>query len=69
MSKTMRELVLNFPNQLKKSFEIAEKAQLKPKNGIRKVLISGLGGSGIGATIINNFSIDSAKKPILINLY
>jgi glucose/mannose-6-phosphate isomerase len=63
----MRELVLNFPNQLKRAFEIAENAQLNPKNGIRNVLISGLGGSGIGATIINNFSIDSAKKPISIN--
>jgi glucose/mannose-6-phosphate isomerase len=67
MKKTMRQLVLEFPNQLTRSIEISKKSNLnlsfKPKN----VFISGLGGSGIGATIVTNLVSDVSKLPIVIN--
>jgi glucose/mannose-6-phosphate isomerase len=67
MKKTMRQLVLEFPNQLTRSIEISKKSNLnlsfKPKN----VFISGLGGSGIGATIVTNLVSDASKLPIVIN--
>lgn len=67
MNEKMRELTENLPNQIKEAFQIAENAQLTPKKGIKNIIISGLGGSGIGATIVTNWVTDSCKLPITIN--
>ena len=49
----MKTLVEQFPAQLSKALEIGRSAKLKAaKNEIRNVLITGLGGSGIGGTIV-----------------
>lgn len=64
----MKQLVENFPQQIEESIKIAEQAF---KNIIIKdfsqIVISGLGGSGIGGTILNDMIRNIAKVPITIN--
>lgn len=67
MNETMRDLVINFPNQITEAVTIANKSTLTPYGGIKNILISGLGGSGIGATIVSNWVIDTCKAPITVN--
>ncbi|HNC65206.1 MAG TPA: bifunctional phosphoglucose/phosphomannose isomerase, partial [Chitinophagales bacterium] len=65
---TMHQLVDEFPNQLRRAIEIGQKAKIgKPKFPIRNVLITGLGGSGIGGTIISNILRDDLQVPVVIN--
>lgn len=64
----MNQLVEEFPNQLKRALEIGQTAKIgKNKFPIRNVLITGLGGSGIGGTIISNILKDDLQVPVLIN--
>lgn len=64
----MKELILNFANQIAQSCEIANKTPLSPYNKeIKNVVISGLGGSGIGGTIVSNLVKDIASVPIIIS--
>lgn len=63
----MKKLVENFPNQLKEAFEIASKASLSPKNNIQNIIITGLGGSGIGGTIISELVAETCPVPVIIN--
>jgi len=63
----MTELVAAFPQQLKKAIEIAQNAKFtKPTTTLQNVLISGLGGSGIGGTIVKELIEDKASLPINI---
>ncbi len=63
----MKKLIENFSAQLNEAFDIANKAVLHPKNDIQNIVITGLGGSGIGGTIVNELVNDSCKIPVLIN--
>jgi len=64
----MKELVNNFPNQLREAFTIGQSAQLQPAtNSIQNVVITGLGGSGIGGTIVSQLVAADANTPILTN--
>lgn len=63
----MKKLVENFPNQLREAFDIANGAKLTPKNNIQNVIITGLGGSGIGGTIISELVSDNCPVPVTIN--
>ena len=64
----MQKLVKDFPQQLKEAIEIGQKAKLKGlNNGIQNVLISGLGGSGIGGTIVVELTSKECKVPITVN--
>lgn len=64
----MDELIAGFTQQLKRAVEIGESAKLK-KNKVpfRNILLSGLGGSGIGGTIISNILKDDLSVPVVIN--
>ena len=64
----MRRLVKQFTAQLSEALEIGEKANLKPsKNQINNIVITGLGGSGIGGKIATQIVADQLKIPAVIN--
>ncbi|MFN8238061.1 MAG: bifunctional phosphoglucose/phosphomannose isomerase [Chitinophagales bacterium] len=64
----MDDLIQGFPAQLKRAIEIGEKAKIgKNKFPIRNILISGLGGSGIGGTILSNVLRDDISVPVIVN--
>ncbi|MDI1356286.1 MAG: bifunctional phosphoglucose/phosphomannose isomerase [bacterium] len=63
----MKDLVQNFMNQLRDAKSIAEKAIISPGKNIHNILITGMGGSGIGGTIISELVADSCSVPITIN--
>ncbi len=66
--KSMKDLILNFPQQLKEAIEIGEKAILsQSKTPITNILITGLGGSGIGGTIVSEIVSAKCNVPILVN--
>ena len=64
----MRRLVKQFTNQLTDALLIGKKAQLTlPKKSIHSIVITGLGGSGIGGTIAKQLVADQIKIPVLVN--
>lgn len=64
----MDELIEAFPAQLKRAIDIGEAAKIgKNKFPVRNILISGLGGSGIGGTILANVLRDDVAVPIIVN--
>ncbi len=64
----MKKLINDFPNQIVEALEIGRAASL-PSNSkkFQNVLISGLGGSGIGGAIISQIVGGNANVPILNN--
>lgn len=63
----MKTLVKNFSKQLTEAIAIGGKAKLTPsKNKITNVLICGLGGSGIGGSIVSELVFENANVPINI---
>lgn len=64
----MKTLIENFSRQLAEAVTIGEAADLSQYDKpITNVLISGLGGSGIGGTIVAQLVADDAHVPININ--
>lgn len=64
----MQELIENFTNHITESINICNATPLTPFSGkIENVLICGLGGSGIGATIITQVVSQDANCPIAVN--
>lgn len=64
----MKDLIKEFPKQLQSALKIAEEAKLRhvgkrPAN----VLITGLGGSGIGGSIVADLCAQTARIPIAVN--
>ncbi len=64
----MKSLVEQFPAQLRKAIEIGRKSNLpKPASEIRNVLITGLGGSGIGGTIVSELAFTECPVPVQVS--
>jgi len=63
VQSNMREMILDFPNQIKVGWEIAEKLKIKQK--FNNVAISGMGGSIWPAEILNDWL--DIKIPFYIN--
>ena len=64
----MRRLVKEFTSQLTEALEIGKNTNLKaPKNTINNIIITGLGGSGIGGKIATQLVADQLKVPAVIN--
>jgi len=64
----MKELVESFPDQITEALEIGGKATItSPQTEVRNVLITGLGGSGIGGTIISQILDSNLKVPVIVN--
>lgn len=63
----MKALIDNFPNQLQEALAIANAATLTTASTtITNVVIAGLGGSGIGATILQEYLLDKSALPITV---
>jgi len=61
----MKTLVANFSNQLTEAIRIGSNASLTASaNKISNVLICGLGGSGIGGSIVSELVVDNATVPV-----
>jgi glucose/mannose-6-phosphate isomerase len=63
----MKKLIENFPDQLRESLDIANAAKLSVKKNIQNIIVTGLGGSGIGGTIMAELVSDSCPVPVLVN--
>ena len=60
----MKNLIQNFPNQIRESINISKNLKLPIDRTITNVIICGMGGSGIGAELIKNWSFDTMKLPL-----
>jgi len=63
----MEKLIQDFTDQLRRANTIAEKAIISNSSNIQNIVITGLGGSGIGGTIISELVADQCPIPILVN--
>lgn len=64
----MDQLVADFSSHLKQAIQIGNKVEFKsPKHAINHILICGLGGSGIGGTIISQLLSKEVELPIVVN--
>lgn len=64
----MRELVASFDLQLKKAIEIGENASISPiSKNFNNIIICGLGGSGIGGKILQDYLRDKINIPLIVN--
>jgi glucose/mannose-6-phosphate isomerase len=63
----MISLIQRFPEHIQKAIELFNGQSIQPKKGISNVVITGLGGSGIGGTIAAELSVEISKVPIHVN--
>lgn len=64
----MRKFVAEFPLQVEEALAIAKTAELKSSDReIQNLIITGLGGSGIGGTIISQLAQDQLEVPVYVN--
>ncbi len=64
----MKELIQDFTSHLEDALRIGKSTVLAaPEKEIRSILICGLGGSGIGGTIISQLLASEARIPIVVN--
>lgn len=64
----MDKLIDGFPAQLQEAISIGEKGVFtKPHHPIHNVLIAGLGGSGIGGTIVSQLTAGEIEVPVLVS--
>ena len=64
----MKSLIENFSAHLTEAIKIGQDADLKPSNTkFSNVLICGLGGSGIGGSIVAQITGKSVKIPMVVN--
>jgi glucose/mannose-6-phosphate isomerase len=64
----MKDLILDFPNQINDAIKIGKKFQLPTTHlQIQNICISGLGGSGIGGDYARMLVLATASVPIVVN--
>ncbi len=64
----MKELVQNFPTQLHEALLIGQSYRFTAvKKDFANVVLTGLGGSGIGGSIVQNFVSDKLSVPFIVN--
>ena len=64
----MLKLIQDFPSHVADAITIASNTVVQPsKNNIQNVVISGLGGSGIGGTIVSQLMADQLSVPVVVN--
>lgn len=64
----MKELIQNFSAQLESALKIGKNYSFKtPKRDFSNIILTGLGGSGIGGSIVQNYTADKLSIPFLVN--
>ncbi len=64
----MKELIADFPGQLEEALRIGQSYSFKAGGEApASVLLTGLGGSGIGGSIVQNYVADKLKVPFVVN--
>lgn len=64
----MKELIEGFPAQLRDALKIFKESDFRLEaGGIQSILITGLGGSGIGGSIVSELCSDSATVPVVVS--
>jgi len=63
----MKNLVDNFPQQLSEALQIAQASKISAGKNIANVLITGLGGSGIGGTIVAELANKQSAVPVFVS--
>ncbi|MBS1771874.1 MAG: bifunctional phosphoglucose/phosphomannose isomerase [Bacteroidetes bacterium] len=64
----MKQLVTDFPIQLHEALIIGQNYKFtSSKKAFSNVVLTGLGGSGIGGSIIQNYVFDKMKIPFIVN--
>lgn len=64
----MKKLVQNFPTQLHEALLIGQSYRfITAKKQYANVVLTGLGGSGIGGSIVQNFVFDKLAVPFVVN--
>ena len=64
----MKKLVLDFPIQLQEAIIIGKNHRfITPATEFSNVVVTGLGGSGIGGSIVQNYVFDKLKIPFIVN--
>jgi glucose/mannose-6-phosphate isomerase len=67
VSMTMQNLVERFPDQLEEAISIFRATRLRePSQPFTNVVIAGLGGSGIGGTIVSDLAFNSSPVPVTV---
>ena len=64
----MKKLVLDFPIQLQEALIIGKNYRfIAHAKEFNNVVVTGLGGSGIGGSIVQNYVFDKLKIPFIVN--
>ncbi|MEQ8425077.1 MAG: bifunctional phosphoglucose/phosphomannose isomerase, partial [Cyclobacteriaceae bacterium] len=64
----MKKLIEGFTRQLGDALRIGQSVDLvRPGSDIRNILITGMGGSGIGANLIQSLAFSRVPIPIAVN--
>jgi glucose/mannose-6-phosphate isomerase len=65
----MYQLIKDFPEQILRAVEIGEKATLNTKfdGPIKNIVVSGLGGSGIGGNLLGELLREDLSIPVVVN--
>jgi glucose/mannose-6-phosphate isomerase len=64
----MKSLIAQFPEQLNEALAIAKKSKFTlSKGAYSQVVVSGLGGSGIGASLVQEYVYDKLIVPFTVN--
>ena len=64
----MKKLIEEYTSHINKAIQIGKNTAFNaPKQSINQILIGGLGGSGIGGTIISQLVAKECKVPVVIN--
>lgn len=64
----MKKLVQDFPLQLQEALIIGKNHKFKTQPAaFANIVVTGLGGSGIGGSIVQNFAFDKLSVPMVVN--
>jgi glucose/mannose-6-phosphate isomerase len=65
----MEELIVRFTTQMRESLDIANQYQFVSDKNTKfsNVILTGLGGSGIAGSIVQNYVFDKIKVPFIVN--